>query len=103
MAVAANVTDKIQRFIQSAKQELRVNAVFLFGSNAKGTTHAWSDIDLAIVSPDFSGDSFEDTKKLIPHILQVDSGIEVHTFRPEDFSTDNPFVEEIVGSGIRIY
>ncbi|MGH7491128.1 MAG: nucleotidyltransferase domain-containing protein [bacterium] len=103
MAVAANVSDKLERFIQLAKQELRLNAVFLFGSNAKGITHAWSDIELAIVSPDFCGDSFEDTKKLIPHILQVDSGIEVHTFRPEDFSTDNPFVKEIVGSGIRIY
>jgi hypothetical protein len=44
--VEHNVKEKIQRFVQLANQELRVNAVFLFGSNAKGTTHAWSDIDL---------------------------------------------------------
>ncbi len=86
MAIAANVNEKVQRFIQLAGRDLDLHAVYLFGSSAKGTTHAWSDIDLAIVSPDFCGDSFEDAKRLIPHILQVDSGIEIHTFRPEDFS-----------------
>ncbi|KAA0229386.1 nucleotidyltransferase domain-containing protein [candidate division KSB1 bacterium] len=102
MAVAANMTDKIQRLIQLTNPSLRLEAVYLFGSSARGTTHAWSDIDLAIVSPDFSGDSFEDSKRLIPYILQVDSGIEAHPFRPEDFSTDNPFVKEIVDTGLRI-
>ena len=33
-----------------------------------------------IISPDFSGVSFEDSKKLIPYILKVDTAIEVHTF-----------------------
>ncbi|NUM75574.1 nucleotidyltransferase domain-containing protein [candidate division KSB1 bacterium] len=102
MAVAANITDKIQRFIQLTNQSIRLEAVYLFGSTARGTTHAWSDIDLAIVSPDFSGDSFEDSKRLIPYILQVDSGIEAHPFHPEDFSMDNPFVKEIVDTGLRI-
>lgn len=102
MAVAANITDKIQRLIELTNPSLRLEAVYLFGSTAKGATHAWSDIDLAIVSPDFSGDSFEDSKRLIPYILQVDSGIEAHPFRPEDFSTDNPFVKEIVDTGLRI-
>jgi predicted nucleotidyltransferase len=65
--------------------------------------HEWSDIDLAIVSPDFSDDSFEDSKKLFPYILKVDSAIEVHTFRPDDFSADNPFVQEILDTGVRVY
>jgi hypothetical protein len=62
-----------------------------------------NDNDLAIVSPDFCGDSCEDVKWFIPHILKVDSGIEIHTFRPEDFSTDNLFIAENAGAGIRIY
>jgi len=32
------------------------------------------------MKPNFSGDSFEDNKKLIPYILKVDTAIEVHTF-----------------------
>ncbi len=102
MAVAANVDDKIRRFIHLAKKDLRLEAVYLFGSSAKGRTHQWSDIDLAVISPDFSGDSFEDNKKLIPYILKVDTAIEVHTFRPEEFSAGNPFITEIVGTGVRI-
>jgi hypothetical protein len=57
---------------------------------------------LAVVSPDFSGDSFEDSKRLIPYILKIDTAIEVHPFRPEEFSMGNPFIKEIVGTGVRV-
>jgi len=103
MAIAATVEDSIKRFIDLANADLRLEAVYLFGSNAKGNAHEWSDIDLAIVSPDFTGDSFDDSKKLFPYILKVDSSIEVHPFRSDEFSADNPFVEEILGTGIRVF
>jgi predicted nucleotidyltransferase len=102
MALATNIKDKIQRFIQLVNHDLRLEAVYLFGSSAKGNVHQWSDIDLAVVSPDFSGDSFEDSKKLIPYVLKIDTAIEVHTFRPEEFSAGNPFIDEIVGTGVRM-
>ncbi|MDZ7365242.1 MAG: nucleotidyltransferase domain-containing protein [candidate division KSB1 bacterium] len=63
MVIASNVEEIIRRFVDLATVNLRLEAVYLFGSNAKGNTEEWSDIDLAIVSPDFSGDSFEDSKK----------------------------------------
>ena len=88
MAIATNVEESIKRFVDLATANLRLQAVYLFGSNAKGRTHEWSDIDLAIVSSDFSGDSFDDSKMLFPYILKVDSAIEVHPFRPEDFSAE---------------
>ena len=103
MAIATDVERRTQRLIQLTAKELRLEAVYLFGSTAKGNTHEWSDIDLAIVSLDFSGDSFEDNKRLIPFILQVDTAIEVHTFRPIDFSSDNLFVKEIQSTGIRVH
>ncbi len=103
MAIATGIEKRIQRLIQLATNEIRLEAVYLFGSTAKGETHEWSDIDLAIVSPDFIGDSFEDNKRFIPFILQVDTAIEVHTFRPIDFSPDNPFVQEIQSTGIRVH
>ena len=102
MAVAASIDVKVQKFIQLASNDLRFKAVYLFGSSAKGKAHRWSDIDLAIVSSDFCGDSFEDSKRLFPFILEVDTAIEVHPFRPADFSTSNPFVKEIIGTGIRV-
>lgn len=103
MAVATNIDDKVQEFIQLAGQDLQLEAVYLFGSQARGKAYEWSDIDLAIVSSDFCGDRFDDSSKLIPYILKVDTAIEVHPFRPEDFSADNPFVQEILDTGIRVY
>ncbi|MFQ5674415.1 MAG: nucleotidyltransferase domain-containing protein [bacterium] len=102
MALATDVEKKIERLIHLVAKEFRVEAVYLFGSTANGSSHEWSDIDLAIVSPDFTGDSFEDTRQLFPSILQVDTSIEVHTFRPSDFDPTNPFVKEIMTTGIRV-
>ena len=103
MAIARDIEKKIQRLIRLAAKEFRLEAVYLFGATAKGYADEWSDIDLAIVSRDFTGDSFEDNKKFFPYILQVDTAIEVHTFRPEDFSSNNPFVKEIKRTGVRVH
>lgn len=35
-------------------------------------------------------------------LIKVDSRIEPHSFRPEDFSKENPFVNEILKQGIEI-
>ena len=104
--MATNVEKRIRRLIQLAAKELRLEAVYLFGFTARGNrgnAHEWSDIDLAIVSPDFTGDSFEDSQKLFPYLLQVDTAIEVHTFRPSDFTSTNPFIKEIITTGIRVH
>lgn len=69
MVVATNVDDKIREFVQLTGQNLKLEAVYLFGSQARGNAHEWSDIDLAIVSSDFCGDLFDDSKRLFPYIL----------------------------------
>ncbi|MFQ5864998.1 MAG: nucleotidyltransferase domain-containing protein [bacterium] len=102
MDVSTNVNEKVFRFISLIKKDFHLHAVYLFGSTVKGKSNPLSDIDLAIVSQDFTGDSFDDTKLLIPYILNIDSGIEVHPFRPEDFTKENPFVQEILSTGLRI-
>ena len=104
MAVIANgakeIAEKLIALLKAAN--IRIDRAVLFGSYANGTPGQWSDIDLALVSPDFSGVPFYDHKKLIPFILKIDSRIELHPFRPEDFTDDNPFAGEIVESGIII-
>ena len=102
MAVTADIDSKIHLFLQLASKRIRIVQAYLFGSSVKGNRYQWSDIDLAIVSPDFSGDSFEDSKVLFPLILQIDRSIEVHPFCPADFSSENPFVKEILETGVQI-
>lgn len=103
----ATVADKpiniLERFLQLAKEaHITIQKAFLFGSHAKGVAGEWSDIDIAIVSPDFSGMPFYDSKMFTPFLLKVDTRIEVHTFRPDDFMEDNEFIKEILKTGIEL-
>ncbi|MEJ7661452.1 MAG: nucleotidyltransferase domain-containing protein [Hymenobacter sp.] len=75
--------------------------VILFGSFARDEQHEWSDIDLAIVAEEFGNFRPENSRRMSPaltkHVI-----IEAHSFRPEDFTDWNPFVAEILRTGIRV-
>ncbi len=93
----------IKKFIDLVKQEINIKNVYLFGSFAKGTNREYSDIDLAIISDDFDGIPYYDRKRLIKYILKTSDNIETHPFKTADFSPDvNPFVEEILKTGIKV-
>lgn len=97
------IIEKVQMFIHSISASgLHIERAILFGSYTKGTANKWSDIDLALVSKDFTGFGFYDRKRVNPHLIKIDSRIEPHPFRPEDFTEDNPFVNEILKDAIEI-
>ncbi len=75
--------------------------IFLFGSYAKGNYHNDSDIDIAVVFDDYQG-SMEMQLALMRLGRKVDSRIEPHPFRMQDFNTTNPIVQEIVTYGQEI-
>ena len=102
MHTEQSAIDAVMKFAQSVSQEFRVRDVYLFGSYAQGTAREYSDIDVAIVSDDFFGERFDDVKTLIKFMLKSSIDIEIHPFKTEDFTPDNPFVEEILRTGKRI-
>lgn len=81
------------------KGHIKVDKVILFGSFAKNKQHRDSDIDIAVVSPDFTGDRFEDQLNLMRYRRQIDLRIEPVPFRPQDFDPTDPLVQEIITSG----
>ncbi len=84
------------------KENIRIERAILFGSHARGSASEYSDIDVALVSPDFSGTRFLDNQRMIKATLRVNHGIETHPFTREDF-LDSPFVrDEILPYGIEI-
>lgn len=98
-----SILSTAKRFIEVVrKQGIPVEAAYLFGSWAKDHASQWSDIDLAIISPSFEGAKFYDRRKLYRAILEIDVGIEPHPYRPEDFNDSNPFVREILKTGVKI-
>jgi len=94
--------DTVKRFARDAGKQVKVDAVYLFGSAARGAAKKYSDIDVAVVSPDFTGFAFSDRKKLNLVVLKYGALVEVHPFRKKDFTKENPFVREIVRTGIKI-
>ncbi len=103
----AQISNKITSIIELFLEELQKNNIniektVLFGSHAHGTDTAWSDIDLAIVSSDFEGDRFKDRNKIRRIKLKISSNLEPIPFPPEDFTPDNPFVQQILKTGIMI-
>ncbi len=97
-----NLESIITRFVNLIKKDIAVDQVYLFGSYAKGTQSEYSDIDLAIVSKDFEGTRFFDRKRLLKYLVKINTDIELHTFKTDEFTADDPFVDEIIKTGLRI-
>jgi predicted nucleotidyltransferase len=94
--------ESLRRFLMVVQRRQRLEAAYLYGSQVKGTATAWSDIDVALVSPDFSADRFVERLNLMRLAAQVDDRIEPHPFTPQDFNPTNPVVNEIQRTGIRV-
>jgi predicted nucleotidyltransferase len=98
------IVDLVNKLIIEAKKfNINILKVILFGSQANGTANEWSDIDLAVISDDFQGIRFYDNEKIMRAKLNTSCDLEIHPFRPEEFTEENPFVITILKNGIRIF
>ncbi|MFZ0612004.1 MAG: nucleotidyltransferase domain-containing protein [Desulfobacterales bacterium] len=86
-------------FLRKAKAG--VKKVFLFGSYAKGISHADSDIDLAIIFDSLS-DPFDMQVELMKMRRKFDTRIEPHPLSESDFNMSNPLAKEIIENGLEI-
>lgn len=101
--VSDEITEIAGRFLDMLSATgVHIKTAILFGSFATGSAGKWSDIDIALVSEDFTGVGFYDRRKVNPCSIKTDSRIEPHPFRPEDFTEENPFVKEILKHGIEL-
>ena len=84
-------------------QGVHLQSVILYGSFAKETQHEWSDIDVALVADEFTGFYFNDSD-LFPYvsIKKPYIRIEAKTYPTEYFKQGDPFINEIIQTGIRI-
>ena len=95
-----NKVNAYQIIVRQSDFPMPIEAVYLFGSYAKGTANKDSDIDVALVVNSFKGDYFD----VIPPIWllreKVDFRIEPHVIaRDTDYAG---FLNEIQKTGILI-
>jgi hypothetical protein len=91
------IKEHIQYWVESAEHDLD-SAESLFAAGK----YDWSDIDLALVSDAFEGERFRDRNKIRRIKLEISCDFEPLPYRPEDFTTDDPFVQKIIETGMRI-
>ncbi len=99
--VDRTILQKTQQFITALQNDgLRIQRAYLYGSQAKGTARQWSDIDVAIVAENLSGDWHDDLIRLNLLASHIDSRIEAVGYVPKTFCDESPLVWEIKTSGI---
>ena len=98
---ALNLARKLVELLQVSG--IDIYEAYMFGSAAIDKGDEYSDIDVAIVSKDFTGVPFYDVKKISKFRRTVDLKLEVHTFSLSDI-LDNPplFFLQIKSEGIPI-
>jgi len=83
------------------KRNIQIKKVILFGSYANGKADEYSDIDIVLVSDQFTDNSYFNWKMLVPvNVKFVD--IEPHPFSSSYFRKGDPFIDEIKKNGIEI-
>ena len=96
-----NIINIVKRYIDEVSKKFEIEAVYIFGSYAKGTNHEDSDIDIAVIlKSDIN--SFDLMVELMILTKNVDLRIEPHPIKKEDFESGNPFVDEIKNTGLRV-
>ncbi len=90
-----------KRYIDTVSSRYQIENVILFGSFAKGTYHADSDIDLAIIFNSLD-DIIDMQIELMKMRTDDDLLIEPHPFIITDFNPSNPVVSEILKNGIEL-
>lgn len=103
--VEREIVKKIEEFVKALKRnKINVAKVILYGSRVSGKAHEYSDIDVAIVSPDFGKDRFEEGVRLFKIACKIDSLIEPVPISLESYEKDTwvPLIYEIRENGIEL-
>jgi uncharacterized protein len=96
------ILESVNRYLRRVNESFPIAKAFLFGSYAKGTANKDSDIDVAIISNSFSGNSYYDNVETGALTWGIDTRIEVVTFKPENFNDQNLLASEIMTNGIEL-
>ena len=103
--VKRQIIRKIQEFvIELKKNKIKVSKAILYGSQTRGKVHEYSDIDVAIVSPSFGKDRYEEGAKLFEIAGRIDPLIEPVPISTKSYKNDTwvPLIYELRMNGVEI-
>lgn len=99
--IDVNIIESVKRYIEEISKYYKIQEVYLFGSYAKGTNNEDSDIDVAIII-NSDNNTFDLLVELMMYTQYIDLRIEPHPIKVKDFEEGNPFVQEILNTGVKV-
>ena len=90
-------------FVPIAKEHFPYSAVYLFGSYAKGYATEHSDIDIAVVIPDYGDMTFDEIRFAMRDLWQRGGDIDIR-IEPcvRTMQDGSGFTKAIIETGIRV-
>lgn len=93
----------VRQYLELLKEKnINIIEAYLFGSYVKGNATQWSDIDIALLTREFIGDSLDFRFLLTKIGHEIDINLEPHPFIIDEFNEDNPLAAEILRNGEKI-
>ena len=101
--IDSGIIRNVEAFIEEVKKHYKVDFAILFGSIVKGSSHADSDIDVAIVSNDVRN-NFLDGLEMAKLRWDIDLRIEVHPINTVEYiNNETALINEIRNTGIPLF
>ena len=100
-ATLITVVEQFKQELESRK--VRVEKLILFGSHVNGNIHEGSDIDVVVISSDFSTMNYwERIDCLTEAVYQVGAPIEASAFTPEEWAAEKSLLIDYAKDGVSI-
>lgn len=99
------VDEAIDQALNFVKKQINISEAFLFGSYLTGKPDEWSDIDLAVFSPDVEGWTIEQKAQLAAEVkLRCAANVELHIFSTAILPQARPtnFYGHVLGTGRKV-
>ena len=106
VATSTELSTAITDFVRRLQKGIRVEAILLYGSYVQGNPHDWSDIDVAVISPDFEGMPMWRRQEIIATLtLERDRRIEPIGYPSSEYHNPgrHSFLREIIRTGRIVY
>lgn len=99
--VSKEILNIAKAYADCLKNIFEIDSIYLFGSRVL-RKNCDSEIDIAVVSKDFSSNIIAERLKLMRIRREIDTRIEPHPINTKDFTKDNAFAVSIMETGIKI-
>lgn len=104
--MTSNSLDAFVRRLRPLLNAQRAHAAWVFGSRARGTASADSDIDVIVVAPT-ERPFVERFRDYLPAIAHADVGVDLLVYTPEEFAQmqaeERPFLVDALADAERFY